>query len=466
MKNLVIFSTLFCLSAAISAQDIWNSFYQNYELNESGQFTRNFIEFGPDGALYLAETDYNNDLIYVKRYDNGEWTLLGEGLPRNMGQWSKFDFVVAPDGEIYLGNDDHIYHYNSNADSWSEYEVIGYIGGLTAGSDGTIYFIHLENLELASYNTSIASFDNGSVTLLQPLFEGSIIAPAKFRELNQIIEQDGEFYVSFSRQSNNSIHVFTGNLTDGFTVLEESALIPEFNTHNSSLFAGVASGSMAVGPEGEITISLSATNGIVLKRHNPETDAWDDLPQTGINSQSAHFNHLRYDNEGVLHLIYDGSQSEGFVFRYSESESEWEHIGPLYVGLSTFDTNVRAPHMAFDEENNLCFVHGIGSMLISLHIRKLDEGMWVNEVTEKVRLSLYPNPATSLVNVNIDGFDHPADRQLTLHDAQGRKVQTINLTPGMKFFDVSGLTAGWYIIQLSNREGTVIASEKLLIGGH
>ncbi len=454
MRSLITLLFVF-LSTVTFAQDLWGSFYQNSDLNESGQFTRNFIEFGPDGSLYLAETDRNNHLIIVKRYANDAWVTLGEGIPRNMGDWSKFDFVVAPDGALYLGNNDHIYTYNSGSDSWTEHEVIGYIGGLSAGSDGTLYFIHLEQLGVASYTTSVASFNDGEVTLHQPLFEAFGNIPAKFRELNQIIEQNGDFYVSFSQQSNNSIHVFTGNLTDGFTVLEASQLLPEFNTHNSTLFAGVASGSMAVSATGEITISLSATNGIVIKRYNLESDSWDDFTVNGIASQSAHFNQLTYDHEGVLHLIYDGGQSTGFIFKFNGEV--WEHVGPTHLGFSTFDTTARAPHLIFDDENQACFVHGIGSMMIPLHIRKLEEGTWVSHLPSKGSLSVFPNPATAHITISAKGVQHSPKSQLRVFDAHGREVHSAPFNAIEHIIDVGGLPAGWYTLcVIDEQDGSVV----------
>jgi len=73
------------------------------------------------------------------------------------------------------------------------------------------------------------------------------------------------------------------------------------------------------------------------------------------------------------------------------------------------------------------------------------------EEPERPVLKVYPNPATDLVLVQLDGFS--GDRvQLHLRDAVGREVATVRLSPanGMRAqLDLSALASGTYTVQAS-----------------
>lgn len=64
-------------------------------------------------------------------------------------------------------------------------------------------------------------------------------------------------------------------------------------------------------------------------------------------------------------------------------------------------------------------------------------------------VSAFPNPASSLVNVTLDG---PRTQGGTWLDAQGRIAGTIVLQPGTNQLDVSGMTPGAYALRLDGGE--------------
>src|SRR5690606_6975477 len=133
---------------------------------------------------------------------------------------------------------------------------------------------------------------------------------------------------------------YKGNSTDGYAELGLEASSP-------TLWARLGLGSIAVSDQGEITIATSRAQGsnsswLEIYRYNEADDKWDFFDTTGMNVASSHINHLRYDNDGVLHFIHSGSRDAGFLFKYTGQT--WEHIGPEnFPGL--FEGSAQSPHL-------------------------------------------------------------------------------------------------------------------------
>ena len=79
---------------------------------------------------------------------------------------------------------------------------------------------------------------------------------------------------------------------------------------------------------------------------------------------------------------------------------------------------------------------------------RMDELMEINENAENIQpLKVYPNPATNLLHVEWDAIQ---PNSVALFDLMGRCV----LTSSRQIIDVSGLSAGTYLIKASGIETT------------
>ena len=78
----------------------------------------------------------------------------------------------------------------------------------------------------------------------------------------------------------------------------------------------------------------------------------------------------------------------------------------------------------------------------------------------KNNFSFYPNPAKGFVHVNIEDFTQPL--QLVMYDDMGKKVKEQYINQQNSKIDISGLH-GIYIVQLSDRDGSNVAKNTLVI---
>jgi len=78
----------------------------------------------------------------------------------------------------------------------------------------------------------------------------------------------------------------------------------------------------------------------------------------------------------------------------------------------------------------------------------------VETLKSKGGLSLYPNPAKSIVNVNTDD----AVGVVTLFDAVGNTVQSVTVSATTTVLSLDGLSAGVYVVQYSNKNSIETAS--------
>lgn len=70
-----------------------------------------------------------------------------------------------------------------------------------------------------------------------------------------------------------------------------------------------------------------------------------------------------------------------------------------------------------------------------------------------IKLSIYPNPATSEVFINIPDFSSHKNMKVTIHDLNGRLVKETHLTAELQSIAVTGLESGVYIFRITSDTG-------------
>ncbi|MBL0155001.1 MAG: pre-peptidase C-terminal domain-containing protein [Chitinophagaceae bacterium] len=77
-----------------------------------------------------------------------------------------------------------------------------------------------------------------------------------------------------------------------------------------------------------------------------------------------------------------------------------------------------------------------------------------------VKLNLFPNPATQVLNVNVSGND--SRKTITVIDINGRQIQTQALLNGNTSIDISKLARGMYYLRVNGADGAMIKEEKFV----
>ena len=84
----------------------------------------------------------------------------------------------------------------------------------------------------------------------------------------------------------------------------------------------------------------------------------------------------------------------------------------------------------------------------------------LNNVTAGSRISIFPNPASGVLNIQSDEYI----TSIAMTDETGRIVaQTNNLNTLSYQLSTSGLSAGIYIVRINDSEGLVPTIKKIII---
>ena len=78
-------------------------------------------------------------------------------------------------------------------------------------------------------------------------------------------------------------------------------------------------------------------------------------------------------------------------------------------------------------------------------------------------LLIYPNPASNSVTIDVGAmsYDELVNAQITVYDLMGRKNMQVQLNAQLTTIDLSSLSKGTYLIQVSN--GSSVVTKKLLL---
>jgi hypothetical protein len=462
MKKQLLLVLIILIGISIAeAQNPWTQLYSNSNLNSFGYTTYSYIEFDSNGDLYLAERvnpDFVDLQVKVSKYDGTNWNQIGPMVNLNvLSNEIHFDFVIAPNNKMYIGMLDSILYYDDVAQQWFSTYVPEYIGGLCSDDNSNIYFLHYQPQAGNPLNNEykLASFDNGTVNVLATIDVLNLVTPRRVNRSNRIITKNGEFYVSLARASTTILYFFKGNPVDGFTRLQSSVNPP-------STWGHLSISSMAVDPNGLIALATPRNSGstswMELYQYNPVSDDWDPIDTTGIHSISANITQLRYDNNNVLHLIYNGSNNTGFVYSYDGTS--WQHIGPRnIVGLSS----VNAPYMSFSSTNVLHFVHGFGSPGLPLRVYRYEDAPTsiANDISGN-KVIVFPNPSEGqfTIQVNETKTIHQ-NYTYRLLDITGKEVKRAALQQLNTTVNAEDMARGFYTLQILS-DSAIISTTKLV----
>jgi hypothetical protein len=81
---------------------------------------------------------------------------------------------------------------------------------------------------------------------------------------------------------------------------------------------------------------------------------------------------------------------------------------------------------------------------------------------EDLRWQVYPNPATSELNVSLSGIEGSGAFTLTFLDVQGREIKTVSLDAGISTLSLDGLGSGMYFVRLE-RDGVNEGVKKVVV---
>lgn len=461
-KALLLFTTSIFFLLSIQAQE-WEIFYQNNTINV-GINTQHQIHSWTEGNLLLLEKDYsgineNQKHLRIKRYEisqwNGNnqttegWELVGQVLNLNQANnEGHVDFVVSPEGSLYIGMKDTIFTYNSAENLWIPTYLPNYIGGLTSDEAGNIYFLETTDAN-PHYFTISKLTSQGAQAVASINYElpfGVTLYPRIVNQANKIIINNDMFIVSIARASTNQNYYFKGNATEGFSML------PEHFTHlNLS--------SMLLRSNGELIIAYRDGQNpyhLKIKKFDDVTNDWIDFEMNGLTIGESSFNHLKEGPDGSIYLSYHGPLNQGYLFKYSENS--WE-----LIGNPENPTHTVGPFLTFDSNNRIYLSHGNGSIGSPLIVMRLANPTSLTEKSNQDLFIVYPNPAKDILFIKQLKQNY-SFKQIIIRDLTGKEIHSENFSGNMhQGMLLSQLNSGVYIMEIVTLEKGTRFQQKFII---
>lgn len=274
------------------------------------------------------------------------------------------------------------------------------------------------------------------------------------------------FAVALSDPDDSTIYYGTGNADDSAYFSDWWAFYAPTHTWTKMAnFPGgqrdnavgfFANGNIYVGT-GDSHNAIDATND--FWQYTPSTNTWvriADVPGMPIQSAST----FSIGNYGYVCLGLNDSAYTSGGWRYNTANNEWRPITNYSGGMT-------GNGVAFTIDSN-GYV-GTGSFNDSTYSQYWEytfdnsSSLGVTSVIKTASISIYPNPAKSVVTISYSGLNNlPAT--LTFIDMLGNVVSTstLNNTTGQTTLDVSALSSGIYLYQFTGA-GNLLKTGKLII---
>ena len=92
----------------------------------------------------------------------------------------------------------------------------------------------------------------------------------------------------------------------------------------------------------------------------------------------------------------------------------------------------------------------LNTFKVITYVANVQEGVGIKKL-ENVNLKVYPNPATSTLNISVNEND--LVEKVAVYNVIGKQVLSLNMNNNLKSLNVSDLDKGIYIVKLFYKSG-------------
>jgi len=406
-----------------------------------GGAARTDIEIAPDGTMYLAYLSHISGTYsgMVKKYNGSNWEAVGSSIFEMTTFW-RFDLEIDSDGTLYIA-------YNDESTGERKMSVSKYNGvdwefvGAQGFSAGEIQFPQM-------------AFDNNNVpyVVYRDFANSHGATVQKFNGSNWELVGDagftagGAWCTSIILDQNNVPYVAFQDWTVGQNV--------SVNRFVNEQWELVGTAGFSIGQAWTTDIKVDANN-IPYVIYNDQGDndnsylkMWNELTWETVGGVSVSDNagldaNFDFDSENDIYVAfqdYDVSQAPASVKKLVGNN--WEYLGE--AGFAA--TNCQFPSVAIADDGSIFIAY-----VEMYNGQTLTVATFPQEITDiaihtSSGISIYPNPTTSVINIQID--DYLAYPEIIITDITGK---TVMRTDNLKI-DLSAMKKGIYIVIVMGKE--------------
>jgi hypothetical protein len=353
------------------------------------------IAFSSTGDLYIAYVDYDySQRVSVKKFNGTTWDYIGNpGF--SQGNSTSLCLAVSPSGEPYVAFHDYSVAWQTSVMKFdgTNWNFVGSAGCIWAGAISLV-FSPTEGLPYLAYS----NYNNGGKAALKK-FDG-----------NSWVNVGGDGFSTGSSSFTSLAFDLFGRPYVAYSDVSVSSRVIVM-IFDGSNWVILGNGPVSQGNAQNISIAVSST-----------TQPWVSYSDQ-VNSQKATVKVL----EGTDWMISD-------VISPGET---WE----TKIAITQNDQ----PYVAFKDQ-----YHG---GLIT--VMKYDSVFVGNKESQKPRLSFYPNPATTTLDINFPGTPGKS-ANLKIIDIKGMKMLECQVTESLVAIDVANYPIGLYFVKVTTDNSNYI----------
>ncbi len=455
MKRLIRI-LLFLFPVVASAQSPW---YKSSPLNyawknvgyagfsQSGvAFTS--LAFSPSGEPYVAFQDWaNSERATVMKFDGSNWVNVGKaGFSTDQAFNTKLAFNPI-DSLPYVafvdGRDGEATVMMFNGNNWVD---VGY-ESFTPPNGSVLdlsFAISPSGQPYVAFNCTLFAEE---IAVMK--FDGTnwVYVGSGFLQIDRcsypslaISPSDGLPYVAFSSfelNQNAVVMKFDGNSwvyigsSSGIAMGETCCESLAFSPIDTLPYLGYGDGS-------------NESKATVLKFDGSN---WINVGTEGFSAGVINYTSLAFrPTDGQLFVAYADSNHSGKATVMRFDGNNWVNVGPSDFSAGEADYT----SLAFDLTGKPCVAYGGRYSLDTIKptVMKYDSVYaGINKLQES-RLSIYPNPATDKITVDLSGMSQGGN--LTIVDIEGQEFIKRQIIPPKTQIDISALPSGVYFVRLTN----------------
>jgi hypothetical protein len=276
------------------------------------------------------------------------------------------------------------------------------------------------------------------------------------------VDGNGNLWMLTSSTTNYGLYklAFPLPTTATATVTVTRVISPTAVTPTGNSFAGIAfnaNGQIFLGTRGDDKLYLLQNNNSLTFIGNfNQSDAGNDLTSLNFPASVLPVKWVNFsasvENSSTVKLNWDviEYQNKGFNVQHSADGSKWENV--TFINSRKIQEVVQGYDYSYATPLSGKQYYRIEQVDIDGKLSYSDVKT-VNLSSSSRELSMWPNPAKNVININNDGSNSGKYSTAQIYNLSGNLSLEKKLTEGLNTIDISNLPAGAYIVKAFNNAG-------------
>jgi hypothetical protein len=209
-------------------------------------------------------------------------------------------------------------------------------------------------------------------------------------------------------------------------------------------------------------LSTNTNNNYYISKFNGSS--WSEAGGTNSLRANRKINTLHFDKNNTLYAGGDFTNKNGYRYVAKLTQQGWVELS----GKDSLNANGEIKSICSDTFGNILvggyFTNSFDNSYIAIFQNSNSTGLNSTNINSHLNFKIYPNPVSSIISIEYNGFAQDKNLELNILNSLGQKILQKKIEGVLTQINLPiGIQSGIYFIELSENGNKILHREKIII---